>query len=193
MELCKVSSVSYTIETRFDLVPQPVIVDAALPEYTHLWHRPDKEEIDDLGNVVDHLAVDIIKSSLEGDLVVGEEVSFVQRGSVQIINSDANGSCITDPQTAISCICKVGCETSATATSISVSYRTVAIEVPCAFRSREEDVSGPQGRVQVVCCTLRYFSRHSQKLIETLVCCASFILGRSHAKFLRLWMVYSDL
>jgi hypothetical protein len=102
MELRKYSSFSYTVKTRYDLVSQPVIVDTALPEYKHLWQRPNKEEIDDLGNVLDHLSVDIIKSSLKGDPVVGEEVRFI---TVLYGESDVNASCITDPQTAIPCIC----------------------------------------------------------------------------------------
>jgi hypothetical protein len=80
MELHKHSSASYTVKTRFDLLPQPVIVNAALPEYRHRWQRPDKEEIDALGTVVDHISVDIIKKSLTDDLVVGEEVGFVPCG-----------------------------------------------------------------------------------------------------------------
>jgi hypothetical protein len=104
MELRKFSSASYSVKTRFDMLPQPVIVDAALPEYKSLWQRPDKEETDILGNVLDHFSVDIIKSSLEGDLVVGEEVRFTQLGSVWRAESNANGSCVTEPQTAISCI-----------------------------------------------------------------------------------------
>jgi hypothetical protein len=105
MELHKYSSASYTVKTRFDLLPQPVIVDAALPEYRHMWQRPDKEEIDNLGNVVDHISVDIIKESLTDDLVVGEEVGFIQHGPVRRIELNANGLCITDAQAAISCIC----------------------------------------------------------------------------------------
>jgi hypothetical protein len=102
MELRKYSSVSYIVKTRFDLLPQPVIVDAAFPEYKHLWQRPNKEEIDALGNVLDHLSVDIIKSSLKGDPVVGEEVRFI---TVLYGESDVEVFCITDPQTAIPCIC----------------------------------------------------------------------------------------
>jgi hypothetical protein len=79
LELRKYSTVSYTVKTRFDLLPQPVIVDAALPQYKESWKRPDKEEIDALGNTLDHLSVDVIKSSLKGDLVVGEEVRFIRR------------------------------------------------------------------------------------------------------------------
>jgi hypothetical protein len=85
MELHKVSTISHTIKTRFDLLPQPVIVEAELPEYVKLWRRPDKEETDNLGNVVDHLSVDIIKNSLnKSDLVVGEEVCFIEQDSVWI-------------------------------------------------------------------------------------------------------------
>jgi hypothetical protein len=105
MELHKYSTASYTVKTRFDLLPQPVIVDVPLPEYKQLWQRPDKEEIDALGTVVDHLSVDIIKKSLTDDLVVGEEVGFIQDGSVRRIESNADGLCITDAQAAISCIC----------------------------------------------------------------------------------------
>jgi hypothetical protein len=105
MELHKYSSASYSVKTRFDLLPQPVIVDAALPEYRHRWQRPDKEEVDALGTVVDHISVDIIKKSLTDDLVVGEEVGFIQHGSVRRIESNADGLCITDTQAAISCIC----------------------------------------------------------------------------------------
>jgi hypothetical protein len=78
MELCKVSSSSYAIKNRFDLLPQPILIDTPVPEYDIVWGRADKEEIDALGIVMDHLAVDVIKSSLKDELVIGEEVSFGQ-------------------------------------------------------------------------------------------------------------------
>jgi hypothetical protein len=103
MELRKYSTIYYSVKARFDMLPQPVIVDAALPEYKHLWQRPDDEQLVALGNVLDHFSVDVIKSSLKGDPIVGEEVRF--QGSVRRVESNADGSCVTDPQTAISRIC----------------------------------------------------------------------------------------
>jgi hypothetical protein len=74
MEISTVSTASYTIKNRFDLLPQPVLIDAPVPEYDRVCAREDKEEIDALGIVIDRLAVDIIKNSLAGELVIGDEV-----------------------------------------------------------------------------------------------------------------------
>jgi hypothetical protein len=83
MELRKVASTSYAVKTRFDFLPQPIIIDTAPPQYDHMWHRENKEEIDALGIVMDHLAMSIIRTSLGSDLVVGDEVRFSQVACIQ--------------------------------------------------------------------------------------------------------------
>jgi hypothetical protein len=134
LELHKVSTASYAVKNRFDLLPQPVIIDTAFPQYDHVWRRKDKEEIDALCIILDHSAVDIITNSLGGGLVVGDEVRF----SLVECRNTMLTTYLIDPPTTISCIRQIRYGAEIGATSASVSYRTVTIEVPCVFRNREQ-------------------------------------------------------
>lgn len=77
LELRKVPSAPRTVKVRYGLHLQPVVSCQPLPRCETGWTRDERDMFIAANVTLDHLAVNIIKESLAGDLVVGDEVSTI--------------------------------------------------------------------------------------------------------------------
>jgi hypothetical protein len=84
LELRKVASGPRAPRTRYDLHLQPLLNREPLPRCEKEWIR-ELDLFDTTNMVLDQLAVDIMKNSLEGDLVVGDTVCFFLNISSSIL------------------------------------------------------------------------------------------------------------
>lgn len=79
LELRKVPSAPRTVKIRYGLHMQPITSSDPLPRCETGWTRHERDMFIATNLTLDHLAVEVMKESLKGDLVVGDEVRFVKK------------------------------------------------------------------------------------------------------------------